>query len=47
MLADFDPKAKALEDYEAATTALLQLFPAEGVKADVIAETPNAERIAV
>ncbi len=30
MIADLDPKAKALEDYEAAATALLDLFKVEG-----------------
>jgi hypothetical protein len=42
-----DPQGKALEDYEAATTGLLPLFGADGVKADALQETPNAERIAV
>ena len=46
MLADLDPKAKALEDYEAATTALLEIFKAD-VNAERIAEPENAERIAV
>jgi chromosome partitioning protein len=31
MVADLDPKAKALEDYEAATTSLLEIFNVEGV----------------
>jgi chromosome partitioning protein len=31
MVADLDPKAKALEDYDAATAALLEIFKVEGV----------------
>lgn len=31
MIADLDPKAKALEDYEAATVSLLELFRVEGL----------------
>lgn len=31
MVADLDPKAKALEDYDAATAALLEIFNVEGV----------------
>ena len=41
MLVDLDPLGKALEDYEAATTSLLQLFGADGVKADAV--TRNAK----
>jgi len=32
MIADLDPKAKALEDFEAAATAILSLFQADGLK---------------
>jgi chromosome partitioning protein len=43
MVADLDPKAKALEDYEAATTSLLEIF-----KVTVRASEPkHAESIAV
>ena len=31
MIADLDPKAKALEDYEAATVSLLDIFKVEGL----------------
>jgi chromosome partitioning protein len=47
LLADVDPKAKALEDYEAATSAILDLFNADTSTGSVIAEPTNAESIAV
>jgi len=32
MIADLDPKAKALEDYDAAAASLLEIFNVEGIK---------------
>jgi chromosome partitioning protein len=43
MIADLDPKAKALEDYDAATTSLLEIFQVE----TATTEPQNGERIAV
>jgi nitrogenase subunit NifH len=42
MIADLDPKAKALEDYEAATTSLLEMFDVEES-----ARNPHGETVAV
>jgi chromosome partitioning protein len=43
MVADADPKAKALEDYEAATTAILEILGVKGYKT----EPQHGESIAV
>ncbi len=43
MVADLDPKAKALEDYDAATGALLQIFNVEGV----VRQPHHGESVAV
>jgi hypothetical protein len=43
MIADLDPKAKALEDYDAATASLLEIFKVEGVTT----EPQHGESIAV
>jgi chromosome partitioning protein len=43
MLADFDPKAKALEDYEAATSGLVKLFDVDPVET----EPQHVEGVAV
>jgi chromosome partitioning protein len=43
MITDLDPKAKALEDYDAATASLLEVFKVEGVTT----EPQHGESIAV
>ena len=43
MVVDLDPKAKALEDYDAATASLLEIFKGEGVTT----EPQHGESIAV
>jgi chromosome partitioning protein len=43
MIADLDPKAKALEDYDAATVSLLEIFKVEGMTT----EPQHGESIAV
>jgi len=43
MVADVDPKAKALEDYEAATSAILEILGMKGYRT----EPEHGERIAV
>jgi chromosome partitioning protein len=43
MIADLDPKAKALEDYDAATVSLLEIFRMEGLTT----EPQHGESIAV
>jgi hypothetical protein len=43
MIVDLDPKAKALEDYEAATNSLLKIFNQEGL----IKQPENGQSVAV
>ena len=43
MIADIDPKAKALDDYEAATTAMLEILKPDTARV----ESPHGESVAV